>query len=246
MKVVLISGGASGIGAETGRHFLEQGYRVAVLDKAVRPAFLAEAIFYIQADVAEADCVRAAVEAIIAHFGQLDIVVASAGLYEAHSIMAVTEAEWQRAIQINAWAVLSMVQAAVPHLKQSALPSIVLVASDQVISVKNNSLAYSISKAAVAQMAKSMALDLAPFKIRVNAVAPGTIQTPMTEAFVLSWAAQEFNNNTDAVWAKIAAEYPLGRFGQPADVAGLICFLASKQASFITGACIPVDGGLTL
>lgn len=251
MSVVFITGGASGIGAASVKKFLADGYRVAFMDCNVTAAQTlldecdSDDLLFIQGDVSCVSDIEAAVKTTHERFGRLDTVVANAGIYLHKNILAMDEAEWDEVIATNLKGVAFTVRAALPYLIEQQSGSIILVASDQALIAKGDSFAYAASKGAVAQMAKSLAVDYGKYNIRSNAVCPGTIKTAMTESIMREWAAREFNGNVDALWETIKQEFPLQRIGEPEEVAELIAFLASDSASFINGSVYSIDGGST-
>lgn len=250
MTVAFITGGANGIGAATVRQFIREGIKVLCFDRdakagrALQGEYSEEQCLFVPGDVRRVSELETAFRQCVEHFGGLDIIVANAGVYLHKSLLDTTEAEWDHLMDVNLKGVAFTVKTGLPYLIKQKSGSIILVASDQAIKPKTKSLAYAASKAAVAQMAKSLALDYGKYQIRANAVCPGTVKTPMTESLMADWAKKEFGGDTDALWAQIAQEYPLGRVGSPEEVAELIYFLSSDKASFMTASVYSVDGGL--
>lgn len=244
-RAVFITGGALGIGAATVAAFVRDGHKVGVVDtnigagKALEERFGRDTCRFFAGDVRRGADIGAAVRATEAAFGPLGVVFANAGVHRFNSILDVTEADLDLLVDINIKGTVRTLAEAVPRLVAAGGGAVVINASDQALIGKRNSLVYGLTKGALGQMAKSLALDLAPHGIRVNAVCPGTTRTALTEAI--------FDRLPDpaAAWAAEAATYPAGRVGTAEDVAELVVFLASDRASFITGSLHSVDGGLT-
>ena len=235
-KVAIITGGAAGIGRATAELFAEEGAKVVVADL-LRTEDL-EALF-VETDISnEDDCRRVCDEAVRA-FGRLDILVNNAAVFVLKGLEATVD-DWQRSLSVNIVGTAQMSKYASEHMKQSGGGAIVNLGSISSFVAQHSFIAYSSTKAAIVQMTRNMALDLAPFNIRVNCVCPGTILTRATENHIalVGMSKEDF----------IAAEAPkhlLNRVGDPREVAYPILFLASDEASFITGTHLMVDGGYT-
>ncbi len=241
---VFVTGGSTGIGAAAVRGFVRDGRYVGFLDsneaagRALEAELDGKALF-LPGDVRRGDEQAAALDRLEQRFGPLSAVFANAGIHRFNSVLDVTDAELALVLDINLMGTINTLRAVAPRLVANGGGAIVIMASDQALIGKRNSFAYGLSKGALGQMTKSLALDLGPKGIRVNAVCPGTIRTPLTEAI--------FDRLEDpaAAWSAEGANYPLGRVGTAEEVAALVCFLASPRAGFITGSLHPVDGGLT-
>jgi len=242
-KVALISGGARGQGAAEARLFVKEGARVAigdVLDAETRK--LAEEVnreagarvaLPVRLDVTRAADWRAAVEACEREFGGLDILVNNAGILNVKGVGDTSEEEWDAVINVNQKGVWLGVKAAAPAMKKRGGVSIINISSIYGLIGSGGSAAYHASKGAVRLLTKTAAVEYAPFDIRVNSVHPGVIKTPMTDIF----AEQELD--------AIAALAPMKRAARPEEVGYVVLFLASDEASFVTGAEYAVDGGYT-
>jgi NAD(P)-dependent dehydrogenase (short-subunit alcohol dehydrogenase family) len=237
-KRVLITGGASGIGTATVARFVEEGSRVAVLDRdgdscaRIRrelPA-IAEALV---ADVSDYQQVLRAIDVVIRSLGGIDIVINNAGISIRHNFLDITPEEWNKVLATNLNGVFYVAQAAARHMMQHAGGVILNMGSTNGIVGHPYYADYNATKAGVIELTKSMALELAP-KVRVNAVAPGYVLTPMQRA--------EYSEEMlEAVNQKI----PLRRHADPAEVASLFAFLASDDATYLTGQVYVIDGGET-
>lgn len=245
-KAVLITGGTSGIGLATARLFLEQGAEVAIVGrdrekggKAVQELSSGGKVCYIEADVAQVtECQRAVTETC-SRLGRLDIVVNCAGAYQEKAIEEVTEADYAAIMDVNVKGTYFIAKFAVPELKKGKGGAIVNVSSDAGLQGNWLCTAYCAAKGAVNTFTKALALELAPYGIRVNAVCPGDIHTPLLEKQL------EQAENRERTLRDMAGIYPLGRLGTSDEVAQVILFLASPQAAFVTGSLWSVDGGLT-
>lgn len=257
-KVVLITGGTSGIGLETAELFLRDGWQVALMGRDPQRGQAAVAhlqemvdaqdtessvwaarVQYIPGDVAMvADC-QQAVEKTVAWGGRLDALVNSAGIYFEKSLEDVSEADFDRMLAINLKGTCFMTRYAVEIMKQQGQGAIVNVSSDAGLQGNMLCSTYCASKGAVNMFTKAMAQELGPSGIRINAVCPGDVMTPLTEAQL-----QQYSDRQGAL-AEMASVYPLGRIAQPEEVASVIKFLCESGAGFVNGALWSVDGGLT-
>lgn len=251
MKAVFITGGATGIGAATVRKFVSMGAKVGFLDTNTRAAkhlcdeLPADSVCFFEGDVRDAVCQAEAIQNTLDRFGSLDAVFANAGIHQSNSILTVTDDDLERIIDINIKGVIYTVREALQQMIPTGGGSIVIMASDQSFIGKPDNFAYGLTKGALGQMTKNLALDLAQHHIRVNGVCPATIRTPLSEQAMQRWADSEFGGNINRAWKIEAQSHPLGRIGTPEEVAQLVYFLASDNSSFITGSLYLIDGGLT-
>lgn len=237
-KVCIITGGSSGIGLAIVQKFIELDYDVFNLDLAP-----SDAGTFIQCDMADHQQVTDAVTKIAKH-RNVDAFVANAGIYYSGNIENTSEQTLMKIFDINVKGTYSALQAILPFMRENRSGAIVLMGSDQCFVGKRNSFAYNLSKAAIGSMTKTTALDYAEYDIRVNAVCPGTIETPLYHKAIDNYC-EKSGANKEEVHAEEAALQPLNRLGQPQEVAELVAFLASDKAKFITGSLHAIDGGYT-
>ena len=258
-KIALISGGARGIGAETARLMVAAGARVAIGDildergRATRQALEADGgqALYVHLDVTRADDWAAAVAAAGARFGGLDILVNNAGIFIAKGIEESTAADWERLCAVNLTGVVLGTQAALPALRERGAKSAqgsAIVNLSSIVGLVGSSIAplYSMTKGGVTMFTKSTALEFArkSYRIRVNSIHPGVIDDEMG-AQTITARAQARGESDSTARAQAGAAHPMGRLGTVTDIANGIVFLASDDASFMTGAALSVDGGWT-
>ncbi|WP_286235125.1 SDR family NAD(P)-dependent oxidoreductase [Thalassotalea sediminis] len=238
MKTCIVTGGSSGIGLSIVKAFIDKGYRVCNLD--LTDGGVGE--FY-QCDVTEHQSVHNVISNI-AKQSAIDVLVSNAGIHFSANIEDTSPDDLQKVFDINVKGAYSAVQSVLPIMKRENKGAIIIMASDQALIAKQNSFAYNLSKAALASMAKTTALDYAAFNIRANAVCPGTIETPLYHNAINAYC-QRSGADKSAVHQEEASLQPLNRLGQPEEVAALVTFLASDEASFITGSLQVIDGGYT-
>jgi NAD(P)-dependent dehydrogenase (short-subunit alcohol dehydrogenase family) len=237
-KRVLVTGGASGIGAATAARFLEEGSQVCVLDRdaparerilKALPALAAA----LGGDVSDLKQVQAAFAGAIQRMGGVDVVINNAGISIRHKFLDITPEEWDQVIAVNLTGVFHVAQTAARHMMERGSGVILQTASTNGIMGYPYYADYNATKAGVIELTRSMALELAP-KVRVMAVAPGYCLTPMQRA-----------EYTDEMLEEVNRKIPLRRHAQPEEIAALFAFLASDDAAYITGHVYSVDGGET-
>lgn len=246
-KIALVTGAADGIGAATAELFAEQGAAVVIADideragVAVRDRIAAAGgrAAFVHGDVSKEADAEAMAEAAIKAFGALHVLVNNAAAFVLEGIDA-SAAAWKRSLEVNVVGTALVTRAAVPLIAQSGGGAIVNLASISSFVAQPRFVTYSATKAAILQMTRNLALDLAPKGIRVNAVCPGTILTRASRDHMA-----QTGTSLDEFVAEEAPKHILNRVGQPREVAWAILFLASDEASFITGTHLMVDGGYT-
>lgn len=242
-KVCVITGGSVGIGDATVKQFLSAGYRVFNLD--LNPSeLITESCEFIKCDVSEQAQVEAAIQCVVSAAGRVDALVSNAGVHFSANIEDTADEDFERVMGINVKGAFYLLKAVLPTMRAQQSGAVVLVGSDQSIVGKTNSFVYNMSKSALASMAKTTALDYAQYGIRANAVCPGTVETPLYHQAIDNYCARSGADKAEVHAAEEALQ-PLGRIGQPEEVASLIVFLASDQSKFITGSLQIIDGGYT-
>lgn len=242
-KVALVTGASSGIGAAIARRLAADGFSVMAAGRdAVRTASLEAELPTIRTwvgDLSSADACQQLIAACVKAFGRLDVLVNNAGVYLPANAEETSDAIWQQTIAINLTAPFLLSRAALPKLRATR-GAIINIASDWGLVGGRNAVAYCASKGGIVLMSKAMALDHAAEGVRINAVCPGDVETPM---LYRSGALQGLDRA--AALSEAHASSRTGRVTTPAEVAALVAFLASAQAAQITGAAIPIDGGNT-
>jgi NAD(P)-dependent dehydrogenase (short-subunit alcohol dehydrogenase family) len=243
-KVALISGGARGMGAIEARLFAREGARVVlgdVLDPEGRAVEAdirkagGEAV-YVRLDVTREADWTAAVDTAVSRFGKLDVLVNNAGVGGPGRVEDVTLAEWNRVMEVNSTGVFLGTKLAIPAMRRAGGGAIVNISSQLgLVGVDNSSPQYQASKGAVRLLTKATAIQYAKERIRANSVHPGPIVTPMTEA----------RRKDPESYALTVSRIPLGRYGEPEEVAYGVLYLASDESRFVTGAELVIDGGWT-
>ena len=243
----IVTGGASGIGKAICHRFAQEGAEVALLDIDVEAAEATvqeiedeggTASFF-ECDIRDGDQVHETVAAVEDRFGALEILINNAGIAHVGTVEETTEADLDRLYAVNVKGVYHCLQAGVEAMRQSGGGSIVNIAS--VVSTVGipDRFAYSMTKGAVLTMTYSVACDYVDEGIRCNAVSPARIHTPFVDGFL----EENYPDRTEEMFEQLSQTQPIGRMGEPEEVAGLCCYLCSDEAGFITGSNMPIDGG---
>jgi NAD(P)-dependent dehydrogenase (short-subunit alcohol dehydrogenase family) len=239
-KVAIVTGGGSGIGHAIAVAFAREGAQVAICgrDRKKLDAAAAEigaACLPIAADVSITRQVELLVRMTTERFGRITTLVNNAGVLLAGTAESLSEQDWDQTFNVNVRGLWLLTRTALPHLRSVGGGAVINIGSVLSMLGARNRVAYSASKGAVLAMTRAMALDHATEKIRVNCICPGIVETELVAAFNMDEAARK----------QRLALHPVGRFGQPEDVASLAVFLASDESAWITGAAYTVDGGYT-
>ncbi|MBD3845639.1 SDR family oxidoreductase [Bosea sp. SSUT16] len=238
-KVALVTGAARGIGLATAKRFLADGWRIGLLDidgagleRAVAEIGKPEETLALTCDIAEPRQVAAAFDTLVARFGRLDALVNNAGTAVFKPLLETTHEEWQRVLAVNLTGPFLATQLAAPLMADRGGGAIVNITSISGLRASTLRVAYGTSKAALAHLTKQQAVELSSLGIRVNAVAPGPVETAMAKAV-----------HSPEIRADYRDAVPLGRYGLEEELAESIFFLCSDKASYITGQVLAVDGG---
>jgi len=244
-KIAIITGGGSGIGLSSARLFCQEGAKVVIfgrrknrLENAVQDIGknkIGENVLAVSGDITRQEDIKRLVETTVNAYGRVDILVNCAGIFTGSPLHEMEDDEWNATLDLNMTGVFRLTREVLPHMIRQKSGSIVNISSILGLVAAPGTSAYNVSKGALNQFTRSLAVEYGSSGIRSNAICPGLIATELTE---------ELMSDTDLMqeWSK---NYPIGRFGQPEDVAQACLFLASDESSFITGAILPVDGGYT-
>ena len=240
-KSVIVTGAAGGIGSAIAARFAQEGAQVIVTDVNAEGAEAAAAAIRVAggsaralaADIVTAEGCQSIVANVMAHEGRIDVLCNNAGINRRGPLLSLTSEDWRLSFAVNVDAMFHTCQAALPHMIQAGGGAIVNTASQWGLYPAPNHIAYNVTKAAVASFTQNLARDYAPQKIRVNAVCPGEIHTPMLEAGV---------TRSGRTIADLDRLVPFGRIGKPGEVAALVAFLASDEAAFMCGSLVEITG----
>lgn len=247
-RVAIITGGASGLGWATARRFADEGAVVALVDLDARQAREAAAELRgpsvgFGADVCDPDALQRVADDVVESAGRIDVLFANAGIPGEGAAHTLDPQAWRRTLSVNLDGVFFSVRAVLPTMLQQRSGSLILQSSLAGLKGIANLASYSAAKAGVIGLTRQLAVEYAPAGIRVNAICPGTIVTPLVEeAF-----RQRFGDEGAAeAIERRAADYPLQRLGDPSDVAAYATYLASDESTWVTGTIMPIDGGASL
>ena len=247
-KVVLITGGGTGIGAASARIMAREGAAVAVMGRRQDPLNAVVSTILdaggkaiaIPGDVIKSDDCRRAVDQTVENLGQLHVLVNSAGTSAVGTAMETDQDEWHEVLNTNATSTYLMCKFALPHMIETGSGSIINISSVSGIRGNRQRVAYNTAKGAVCSLTQNLAVDFSSKGVRSNAILPGLVETDMPKYF------RTLDGQTwDQIVASDLPRYPIGRIGQPEDVANCVLYLASDESAWVTGQLIAVDGGLT-
>lgn len=246
-KTAFLTGAGTGIGRACALAFAREGARIAIAGRQVAPLHEVASevgkasgqVLPISCDVTQIESVERALGKAMQHFGQLNVIVNNAGAVVVATVEQTSDADWQAVLSVNLTGTFYVSRAALPMLRKSGGGSIINVGSVLGLVARRERAAYCAAKAGVTGLTKAMALDHARENIRVNCICPAIVETEMAKRSI-SKAADPLAERQER-----ASQIPLGRIGSPEDVASLAVYLASEESSWLTGAAIPLDGGLT-
>ncbi len=239
-KTAIITGGGSGIGLATARAFCKEGAKVILFgrrkEKLISTADeLGDSVLIVQGDMTHNDDLDQLINKTLNNFKGIDILVNSAGLFNGAPLHEISDSQWDGMMDINIRSVFQLTRRVLPIMMTQKSGSIVHISSILGLIAVPQVAAYNVSKGALNQFSRSIAVEYGSYGIRSNSICPGLIETDMTADLMKDASLMQ-------EWSK---EYPIGRFGKPEDVASACLFLASDESSFITGTVLPVDGGFT-
>jgi len=241
-KIGIVTGAGSGIGRACAVAMAKEGARVVLVGRRREridevASEIGELAFAVPADVSTKTDIGSLLEKTVGRFGGMNFLLNNAGILHVGNAEQLTEDQWDETFNVNVRGVWLLSRAALPHIRKAGGGSIINMASTLGLVGAPNRAAYAPSKGAVVQLTKSMAIDHGHEKIRVNAICPSFVETELTEGLLGK------TSDPEAIRRQRTAAHPIGRLGQPEDIAGLAVYLASDESSWVTGAIMPVDGG---
>ena len=243
-KVAVVTGGAQGIGQAIVQKFVAEGARVALLD-IDEPRGRAEAerhgdaVRFIRCDITREADVAAAIAGTVEAFGKLDILVNNAGVNTYFDATTMTEDEWEKVFAVDLKGAWLCCKHALPHMPEQGSGAIVNIASIHAFMTTYNQFPYAAAKSGMVGLTRSLALDFGKYQIRVNAICPGWVRTQLVDEWL------ELQPEGKAAEQRVLDQQPLGRMAAPMEIANFVAFVASDEASFMTGAALLIDGGLS-
>ena len=246
-KTAIVTGGAAGIGEQIVRNFVAEGCKVAIFDKNINGLKLEEELNsngfntkYYQCDITDENSIIKCINESLTYLSNINILVNNAGIGKSGNILTTTNNDWDEIIKVNLTGTYLVTKHCLENLINSKNGSIVNIASVAGIVAVKDRFAYCTSKGGVISLTKSIALDFVKENIRANAICPGTVNTPWIERIT-----QDYENPTEAR-ELMRQRQPLGRLGEPEEIAQAAIYLASDESKFITGTTLVIDGGLTM
>ncbi|KHL05599.1 SDR family NAD(P)-dependent oxidoreductase [Sinomonas humi] len=244
-RAVLITGGGTGIGAAVAERFAADGARVAVAGR--RPGPLKEVAasvggIAVELDAADANSVRDGLAAVLTEFGRLDVLVANAGGHGFASVTETDDAAWDAALRANLTTAFTTARECLPSLIETR-GQIVVISSLAGLRAGPSVAGYTVGKHALIGLTRTLARDYGKHGVRVNALCPGWVTTPMADAEMDEFAQHAGLDGREAAYAAVTADVPLGRPARPSEIAAIVSFLGSAESSYMTGAVLVADGG---
>jgi len=244
-KVAFVTGAASGIGRAVVERLKREGAHVGAFDRdhgRLRALALELGVLALEGDLTDPPSINAAIQALARDGGGLDVVVNAAGVAFSDNVETIQDSAWAMTLAVNLTGAMLVCRAAIPYLKARGSGAIVNVASVAAFNASPGNGSYSASKAGLIALTRNIAYSLGLDGIRCNAICPGWVRTAMSEV-EMALIAKQYGTTSEAEFEKLAAGTPLGRVAKPSELAACIAFLASDDASFVTGATLVADGG---
>lgn len=241
-NTVFITGGSSGIGAAAVKKFLEEGWNVLFTD-IHEPKDVDDGARFVKADSSKKSEMEYAAQVAVKEFGGINALFCNSGIHRRNTVLDISQEELDLVIQTNIYGTVYTLQAVLPHMVCKKKGTVLLNSSDQFFVGKAHSFVYGMTKGAIGQIARSLAIDLGPYGIRVNAICPGTIHTPLVDNLFNAFSEKD-NKSIEQYWQEENALFARKEAGRPEEVAEMVFFLLSDKSSFCTGGHYLIDGGL--
>lgn len=241
-KTVFITGGASGIGAATVTKFLSEGWNVLFTD-IQEPLDPDPRARFVLADSSDKEGMESAAAIACREFGGIDALFCNSGIHRRNTVLDISREDLDLIVKTNIYGTVFTLQAVLPHIIRRGGGAVVLNSSDQFFVGKAHSFAYGMTKGAIGQIARSLAIDLGEYNIRVNAICPGTIHTPLVDKLFRDFSDKD-HKTVEQYWQEENALFARGKAGTAGEVAEMVFFLLSDKSSFCTGGHYLIDGGL--
>lgn len=241
-NTVFITGGSSGIGAAAVKKFLEEGWNVLFTD-IHEPKDVEDGARFVKADSSKKSEMEYAAQVAVKEFGGINALFCNSGIHRRNTVLDISQEELDLVIQTNIYGTVYTLQAVLPYMVCKKKGTVLLNSSDQFFVGKAHSFVYGMTKGAIGQIARSLAIDLGPYGIRVNAICPGTIHTPLVDNLFNAFSEKD-NKSIEQYWQEENALFARKEAGRPEEVAEMVFFLLSDKSSFCTGGHYLIDGGL--